>query len=126
MLLALITSALAASNEVDLEVGWLGSGDTSFDRVSEANFFPTYGLRVGVKVHTNVAVLAGWQHGQAGNTIDTAQGLQGRFQLQHHSPVSYGTASTPGTLTMYARQRWESVGATSMEYVRPPMISSKR
>jgi hypothetical protein len=32
----------------------------------------------------------------AGHTVDGAQGLAGRFQLQNHSPVSYGTAAAPG------------------------------
>jgi hypothetical protein len=71
MLLALVTTALAASNEVDLEVGLLGSGDPTFDRVSEGDVLATYGLRVGVKLHQNVAAIAGWQHGQTGSQLST-------------------------------------------------------
>lgn len=71
MFLTLLSSALAATNEVDLEVGWLGTGDTSFNRVSDSDLLPTYGLRVGLKVHDRIAVIGGWQHGQTGVTVSS-------------------------------------------------------
>jgi MYXO-CTERM domain-containing protein len=48
------------------------------------------------------AVEAGKGVVMAGNTMDVVQGLTGRFALQHHSPVEYGTAVTPGNLTISA------------------------
>ncbi len=71
MLFSLLSSALAATNEVDLEVGWLGSSDASFNRVSDTDLLPSYGLRVGLKVHERVAVVAGWQHSQTGARISS-------------------------------------------------------
>ncbi len=71
MLISLLSSALAATNEIDLEVGWLGSGDTTFNRVSDADLLPSYGLRAGLKVHDRVAIIAGWQHSQTGSDIRT-------------------------------------------------------
>lgn len=44
----------------------------------------------------------------AGNTVDQTFGLQGRFVLQAFSPVSYGTASSPGGNL--------SINATSSDY----------
>jgi len=38
----------------------------------------------------------------AGNSVDSTDGLQGRFQLQNMSPVTYGTAATAAHLTIDA------------------------
>lgn len=66
MIAALMSMAFAAENEVDFEVGWMVNGSTSWNRVSTGNTLPTLGVRVGARLHRNLAAIAGWHHGETG------------------------------------------------------------
>jgi len=69
MIAAFLSAAFAAQHEVDLEVGWLLNRSTSWNRVSDGSTFPSVGVRVGARLHRNVAAIAGWQHGQTGVSV---------------------------------------------------------
>lgn len=66
-----LCSAFAATNEVGFEVGWLGNSDPRWGTFAEGRTYGTAGLRVGLKVHERVAIIAGWQHGNTGMTLSS-------------------------------------------------------
>lgn len=66
----LCVDARAASNELSVEIGSLGTRDERFELFHERNLLSTWGLRGGVAVHPRVAILAGWHHATAGNAVE--------------------------------------------------------
>lgn len=70
MLTLLFSTALAASNEVGLSIGWLDSGDPAWRHVAESGAYATWGGHFGLAVHDRVTVLAGYRHGRVGADLD--------------------------------------------------------
>lgn len=69
MLTLLLSTALAASNEINVEAGWLGSPTDAWETFSDAGVYGSGGLRIGYALHPNLAVIAGWQHGETGMSV---------------------------------------------------------
>jgi hypothetical protein len=91
LLCALAAPALASSNEISFEVGWLGATDPAFDTFSNGNTLGSLGLRAGYAVHPNVAIIAGWQHATNGATVDVP-GTENTDADYYGSGTSFQTA----------------------------------
>ena len=75
ILLAFVASpAFAVSNEIDLQLAWLGANDPRWDSFSGSNTYATGGLRVGYALTPRLAAVIGWQHGVDGVVIDASGG----------------------------------------------------
>ncbi|MFZ5477843.1 MAG: hypothetical protein ACOZNI_13800 [Myxococcota bacterium] len=69
--LLFIGAALAADDEISVELGWIGAHDRAWDVFSRGDSYGTVGLRVGKEVHDRVAIVAGWQHGTVGADVES-------------------------------------------------------
>ncbi len=70
LLCALALPAAAATHEISVEAGWLGTRDPAFDLFANGRSLGSIGLRGGFAVHPNVAIIAGWQHSTHGASVD--------------------------------------------------------
>ncbi len=71
---ALVSPASAATHEISVEAGWLGTADPAFSLFSDGAAIGSIGLRGGFKVHDHVAVIAGWQHATNGAQVSAPGG----------------------------------------------------
>lgn len=69
LLLATSLPAVASSNELSFEIGWIGANDPAWDLYSSGDTLTSLGLRAGYAIHPNVAIIAGWQHAVHGSTV---------------------------------------------------------
>jgi len=58
--------ALAADNELSIELGTFHNGDTDFGVFSDGEYMPSWGLRLGVAPLRNLAVVGGWHRVRRG------------------------------------------------------------
>lgn len=78
-LLAAPGAALAAQNEVSLELGSFASPDPDWELFSESGHLPTQGLRLGWALHDRIALVGGWHRGARGMTLGDEAGSQSDF-----------------------------------------------
>ena len=74
----LASSAHAADHEVSVEWGVVASSDDTLDLFG-ANYLPTRGLRAGLAVHRNLAIVGGWHRGRRGVRFTTEDGQSGQM-----------------------------------------------
>lgn len=67
----LAAPASAASHELSVELGSLGTRDERFELFHERNLLGTFGLRGAVAVHPRVAIVGGWHYATAGNAVES-------------------------------------------------------
>jgi hypothetical protein len=63
------TPALAAENEINLELGTQGSNDEAWDVFSDRLSLPLFGLRVGVGLGDHLSLLAAYHRGSQGADV---------------------------------------------------------
>lgn len=98
-LIALIGAASAASNQVALEGGWIGSPDRNWDLFSPATTYGTFGLRGGLKVHDRVTAIVGWHHGKTGMIVTADRYLDDYYEEdeEYYASESYSGYHTSFT-----------------------------
>lgn len=112
--LTLISAALAASNQVGFELGWLGAPDPHWEYFAPGESYGTFGLRGGLKVHDRVTAIVGWQHGATGMELlvdggeyyDDDEDYYDEEYVEQYGYGSFGAAFTGEQITLGAKADW--------------------
>lgn len=107
-LLALLSGAHAASNQVSAEIGWFGAYDPNWDWFSSGYYIGTFGLRGGLKVHDRVTAIVGWHHGSSG------AGVYSDYDYDEGSTVAtdfggFHTKFVADQITLGAKADWAPI-----------------
>lgn len=112
--LTLFSAAMAASNQVSLEAGWLGAPDPNWQTFSPGYSYGTGGVRVGLKVHERVTAVVGWQHGKTGMGLnfegdtDYVTDDEGYYdEYDYGSASELGAAFSADQITLGAKADWD-------------------
>lgn len=71
-ILIALAPAWAASHEIDVEAGWVGSPDPALSVYSDSPLLGSVGLRAGYALTERLAVIGGWQRGRVGHELYAA------------------------------------------------------
>jgi hypothetical protein len=91
LLCSLLFPAAAATDEISLDVGWLGTADPAFD-IFGGGTLTSVGLRGGIRVHPNVELVLGWQHAANGGEVGLGAADAGYDDDEYVSGGSFSAA----------------------------------